>query len=143
MIINLDNFEEIVNPAVYDRGMECKYNKAIESIEEVETNSFNATVSGSQNYTVNVALSKADELLTFGCTCPFDSSAICKHIVAVLLLIKEKKKENKIIPKGDLFKISTKLEQFGKKELGQLLLELAKSDVNIRDRILYELGLAV
>ncbi len=141
MNINLANFETIVDPVIYERGLQCKSGGAIISVEAIDDNHFNAVVSGSEDYVVNIALSKKEELFTFDCSCPFNASPVCKHLVAVLLLLKEKKNKNTPIPKADLFLINNTLKDRSKKELEQLLLNLAKSDILIKGRILKELGL--
>ncbi len=141
MNVNLDNFETIVDPVIFDRGLKCKNEGAILRVEAIDNFNFNAVVTGSEHYFVNIALTKNGDLFTFDCTCPFNTSAICKHMVALLLFLKETKKEGIQIPKGDLFRISSVLDHWNKEELAQLLVNLAKSDNKAKDRILKELDL--
>jgi len=141
MNINLENFKIIVDPVVYDRGLEYSSKDLILHLESIDSNNFNAVVSGTENYTVNITLGLEEKILTFECSCPFNSSPICKHIVAVLLLIKEKKDNNIAIPKGSLSKINNSLNDFSKEELSQLVLNLAKSNPRIKNKVLHELGI--
>jgi uncharacterized Zn finger protein len=56
---------------------------------DIDGDSVDATVQGSRGYEVSVEL---DDLRT-RCTCPYDYAGDCKHIVAVLLAVRERANE--------------------------------------------------
>lgn len=94
--MTLSNFENYVPSKILARGEEYYITDAIESLEEVSPGVWNATVIGSDEYSVNVCL-KGDEVISWDCDCPYDGD-LCKHVVAVLLTIRNNKKKKCFTP---------------------------------------------
>ena len=140
MNVNIDNFEGIVDPKVLDRGINYLENGSVTEIEELDKNDFNAIVMGTEVYSVNIVLNKKEELFTHECNCPYDFGPICKHKVAVLLLIRRNKRDGTVLKKGNLTKIKQELKSYQKNELLQLIMNLAKSNIRTRNSLLFELG---
>ena len=57
---------------------------------------FFATVLGTEDYTVEVTL-EDDKVMDYICDCPYEGD-MCKHVVATLLTIRERKKTEKFSP---------------------------------------------
>lgn len=98
-MFSLDNFESHIDSKIVARGLAYHQDQAVGSLEETSQGKWEAVVSGSANYEVDVQL-KAREVINWQCDCPFDGPA-CKHVVAVLFTLREempaaaKKKEGK------------------------------------------------
>ena len=140
-IVDISNFLKIVDPKVLERGKTYLDDGTIVELEELGQHDFNAIVLGSEAYNVNIVLNSQGELFTHSCNCPYDASAICKHKVAVLLLIQQMKREQQVFEKGNLTAIKKELQAYPQEELVQLLMTFAKSDLKLRKRLLFELGL--
>ena len=94
-MITLDNFEHLVPFKIWQRGMDYYEDGAVSALEETSPDKWTATVEGTECYTVEVSLN-GDEVEAWECDCPYDMGDICKHIVAVVMAIRdEKEKGNK------------------------------------------------
>ncbi|MDR0729263.1 MAG: SWIM zinc finger family protein [Prevotellaceae bacterium] len=62
----------------------------IDNIGQDQPDTWTAEVSGSSLYSVEIKL-ESDEIVSWNCNCPYDYGDICKHVVAVLLYIKNNK----------------------------------------------------
>lgn len=94
-MITLDNFEHLVPFKIWQRGMDYYEDGAVSALEEISPGEWTATVEGTECYTVEISLN-GDEVEAWECDCPYDMGDICKHIVAVVMAIRdEKKKSNK------------------------------------------------
>jgi len=92
MKITLENFETTINPVIVRRGKEYFCDNALTSLEQIKTGEWSASVEGSEIYKVQVLLKDAD-VISCLCSCPYDLGPVCKHVVAVLLAIREKLKK--------------------------------------------------
>jgi len=90
--MNLNNFHKHIPPAIYNRGEEYYENDMIDHIEHVHPDTWNAEVVGNDIYSVEIKL-KGNDILSWACGCPYDHGDICKHVVAVLLHIKDSRSE--------------------------------------------------
>lgn len=80
-------------PLVFKRGSEYFMQRRIKSIQfNQEKITFDAAVFGTRLYDVNIRFDRNGDLQHAHCTCSdyIRSATICKHIAAVLLLIKDK-----------------------------------------------------
>lgn len=94
-MITLENFEHHVPFKIWQRGMDYYEDGAVSALEETSPGEWTATVEGTECYTVEISLN-GDEVEAWDCDCPYDMGDICKHIVAVVIAIRdEKKKSNK------------------------------------------------
>lgn len=142
MIFTINNLEEFLDPTLLQRGMAYLEQDAITEVEEFNKNEFAAIIQGTTVYNVNIRINSTSELLTHVCNCPY-SGPICKHKVAVLLKIKENKKNGTPFTAGKLTQIKDELNNRNNAELNQLLLVLAKSNINTRNQILRLLDIAL
>lgn len=89
-MLTLSNFEKQINDTVLKRGKNYYEQGMVVELEESADNLWQAEVTGSDTYAVEVTLlnNKKNEIDDYSCSCPFEG-IICKHVVAVLLAIKE------------------------------------------------------
>ena len=92
MNITLDNFENYVPFKVLARGLEYFEGGAVVSLEEVSEGQWEAEVEGTVMYEVTVTIDDIGNI-SWDCNCPYDMGAMCKHVVAVLLAIREERKK--------------------------------------------------
>ena len=100
MSLNLENFDIDEDNTIIERGKEYYESGAIISVEEVIKGEWEAAVSGTNIYDVEIELS-GKKILSTDCSCPyFREHDDCKHVVAVLFAIRDKKanssKEKKV-----------------------------------------------
>lgn len=77
----------------YMAGQEYFKNRRIKSVQyNQERRTFTATVLGTKLYTLHMKFDMGGKLTDADCTCPFDKDrwGCCKHMIAVLMLIREK-----------------------------------------------------
>jgi SWIM zinc finger len=89
-MLTLSNFEKHINDTVLKRGKNYYEQGMVVELEESADNLWQAEVTGSDTYAVEIAIlnNKKKIIDDYSCTCPFEG-IICKHVVAVLLAIKE------------------------------------------------------
>ena len=87
--MNLNDFENYIDPVIYQRGEEYFDLGAVEKLKE-SGNKWEAVVEGTDYYQVSVQLDQDNEIITSRCNCPYDHGPICKHQVAVFLAIAAK-----------------------------------------------------
>lgn len=88
MKILLSEFEDYVSPKIVARGENYYWEGAVFQLEEKSPGEWVAGVHGSEDYRVEVSL-EDDCLNYWECDCPYEGE-FCKHVVAVLLAIREK-----------------------------------------------------
>lgn len=88
MKILLSEFEDYVPSKIVARGEDYYWAGAVFRLEEKTPGEWVAGVHGSEDYRVEVGL-EDDCLDYWECNCPYDGE-FCKHVVAVLLAIREK-----------------------------------------------------
>ena len=89
MNITLDNFEHHVPFKIWQRGMDYYDEGGVIDLEEVTPGEWEATVEGSMDYRVELSLNGRD-VESWSCDCPYDYGDICKHVVAVVLAVRDK-----------------------------------------------------
>lgn len=80
-------------PAAYTKGLQYYKQKRVSRLTfDPSINKFKATINGTHMYNAEVTFNKAGNYMHGSCTCPASSSfyGCCKHIVALLIDIKEK-----------------------------------------------------
>lgn len=141
MTITINNIEDFVDTFLLERGKAFIENGTIIEIEELYENDFTALMKGTDIYPVNIRINKESVLLTHACNCPYNSGPICKHKVALILQIRENKRNGIPYKEGELTRIKKELKSCKKEELEQLILLLAKSSVATRKQLLFQLGI--
>ena len=76
-----------------ERGISYYRQGAVRNLEEDSPEEWVATVLGTEDYTVEVTL-EDDKVMDYICDCPYEGD-MCKHVVATLLTIRERKKTEK------------------------------------------------
>ncbi|MGD9733491.1 MAG: SWIM zinc finger domain-containing protein [Desulfamplus sp.] len=131
MPITESDIQKLANSKSYKRGKEYFTSNAILDLKK-RGNSLVAEVEGSDYdpYQVRVELDK-DSILSTHCTCPYDGSGVCKHIVAVLLKYLNSNKESiEEFPTVDEI-----VDKLGESDLRTILIELLKSEPDLIDRV--------
>ena len=101
-----------------------------------------AEVSGSEEapYLVELDFSEEGEVEDWSCDCPYEWGPVCKHTVAVLLVIqKEPPERHKKRSKAPKIDIRPLLERAEKSQLAALILEHGQEDLRFQSRVLVEL----
>lgn len=86
--MELASFENHIGNKILQRGKAYYEDGHVESLEEVENGVWSATVLGSDDYFVELEISKQGNVIDYQCDCPYDGD-ICKHVVAVLYAIRD------------------------------------------------------
>ena len=86
--INLNNFEQLIDTRILERGFEYYENDLILSIEQIENGYWEAIVKGSEDYEVMVRVTALGNIIESSCSCPYDLSEHCKHEVAIFNFLK-------------------------------------------------------
>ncbi|MCY9692280.1 SWIM zinc finger family protein [Paenibacillus alginolyticus] len=87
--MKLKVIENSIDPIILERGERYRENGHILSIKEVGPGLYRAEVEGNELYDVEVHLGSRGEVVYTECDCPYDMGAICKHVAAVLLEIRD------------------------------------------------------
>ena len=84
----IDEFLEYVEPRIFTRGEDYYENGMVKKVIKSDGH-YTAKVSGSNTtpYTVKIFFDKDETIEDWSCSCPYDFSDVCKHIVALLLAI--------------------------------------------------------
>jgi len=96
--VNIHNIDRYVSSAIYQKGVDYFRKKKVKGLDEISPGEWMASVAGSNNtYSVDVHIDD-DNITHWSCDCPFDTGDMCKHVVATILRIKEKKGVNSPAP---------------------------------------------
>jgi hypothetical protein len=127
-MLTLRKFELQISDKIIHRGREYYENDAVVDLEETEKDCWHAEVIGTDTYEVEVVLSGKDKIKSYSCDCPYDGD-ICKHIVAVLFLLREEFTNNTILktslPKTDFSQL---LQKISLEEYQEFILTHASKD---------------
>jgi uncharacterized Zn finger protein len=85
--MKLSNFEQHINSTILQHGQ--TYINAIITLEEISTGEWEASVEGTDSYTVTVELSDNDIKVHY-CDCPYNWGDVCKHEVAVFYALRDR-----------------------------------------------------
>ncbi|HOF99790.1 MAG TPA: hypothetical protein PKW29_01665 [Clostridia bacterium] len=86
--MNLDDFEQHIEPAILKRGRDYYKSGAVVSLREMGDGVYQAEVRGSETYTVDVELDGQGGVAYTVCDCPYNLGAYCKHQAAALLALR-------------------------------------------------------
>ncbi|WP_195571232.1 SWIM zinc finger family protein [Bacteroides nordii] len=111
-MMTLSNFENFVPPHIWMRGEEYFESGAVTELEETELGEWIAQVEGTKDYEVEVSI-EGKEIVYWDCDCPYDGD-ICKHVVAVILAIRENKSKEKRFLSAKEVKIMEKQKKMSK-----------------------------
>lgn len=106
MNLLLHNFETIIESRFVDRRLDYWLNGAVISLEKVKNNVCKSKVEGSIIYHARIKL-QDEKVVSWNCDCPFDGT-VCKHITAMLFVIKYRLKETgKILEQSEISETET------------------------------------
>ena len=88
MEIPLHQFEQIISETILKRGLSYFKNGYVSDFAEISNGEYEATVSGTEEYTVRLKI-KNDVIVEHFCDCPYDMGPVCKHIVASIFYLKQ------------------------------------------------------
>ncbi len=88
MQIPLDQFEQYIDETILKRGLSYFQRGYVHESEEISPGVFEATVTGSENYTVQLVIRKHN-ITDYACDCPYDAGPVCKHIAAVIFYLQQ------------------------------------------------------
>jgi len=91
MSTSLWNFESKVSSSIVDRGRSYHRRDRVLRLQELAEGEWQAHVKGTNDkYEVNISM-EGDTLTNWDCSCPYDWDSMCKHVVATLFKIREKR----------------------------------------------------
>ncbi len=109
-------------------------------LEESDDGCYEATVAGTDDYSISVTLQKNGEISKLSCDCPYEFGNICKHEVAVLLAVKKNMKQPAAQKprksKNEKANLKELLEAQTKETLAALLYSMAEDDRALRQTLL-------
>ncbi len=121
-------------PKIFDRALDYYHNNAIRYIS-VKDNEIHASVegSGAEPYKQIIKGSVSGIITSASCTCPYDMGGYCKHIIAVLLALADKKQGDLKGDNGkpeviDINDVADFLKGKSKKELTEIILKQTEKD---------------
>lgn len=148
MDIPLKLIKQFVDDRILARGLRYFEDGSVLGIDETDTGVYEAIVSGSEAYTVTVALRK-DTMVAHNCDCPYDMGPICKHIVAVVFYLQRHTLDNALSKNTNskkkktmsvLQQVTTLLEKISHKELMAFVVENSKTDKKFRNYFMVSFG---
>lgn len=144
MRIPINEFEQIIDKRILKRGLSYFKDGAISDFSEISTGEYEAIVSGTEEYTVQIEI-RNNTILEHHCDCPFDMGPVCKHVVAVIFRLQQDELElnqsNITIPKKKKTKsvsrqVNELLDAISHKELIEFVQENSKRDKKFRNSFL-------
>ncbi|RIJ63511.1 hypothetical protein CW357_06800 [Rummeliibacillus sp. TYF005] len=128
--MNLTNFQNYISSTIVKRGKNYFKNGHIVELTQLTNTDWEATVEGTDDYTVHVKLSSEEEITSSRCNCPYDGT-YCKHEVAVFYALQDEPKMVLNHPP-----LETILIEQTKDSLIHFLLDVAHEDSHFQQRIL-------
>lgn len=149
MRIPLNEFEQLIDETILKRGLAYFKGGAITDFSEVSNGEYEALVSGTEDYTVQLEV-KNNVVIEHNCDCPYDMGAVCKHVVAVIFHLQQdelelnesspnslqKKKKSKTVNQ----QVKDLLKAISHNELIEFVEENCKKDKKFRNYFLASFG---
>lgn len=132
-------FENSIEKKILDRGFDYYEQEHVEDVEALGNGEFSAIVEGSEDYDVFIKIEN-DKITEYACTCPYDYSNVCKHIVAVLYHIRDAemhKEEYFSTIEDDLIEV---MKTIPARELYTFIINYAKRNRKFREDFFEEFG---
>lgn len=117
--------------AVFERGRNYREEGRVQRLDRFD-DTISATVRGTHHY--DVAVDVGADSVDARCTCPYEGTGECKHVVAVLLELKER------LPEDDAERIDPLVEDVPPTDLRKFLREALAWDPDLRERFLVRFG---
>ncbi len=148
MKIPLNEFEQLIHERILKRGLSYFKEGAIADFSEISTGEYEAIVSGTEEYTVQLEISN-NTITEHNCDCPYDLGPVCKHVVAVIFhlqqdelelnqpsISKPRKKKTKSVSQ----QVKELLNAISHNELIDFVQENSKKDKKFRNYFLASFG---
>ena len=132
--MTINNFEEIIDTHLLERGLQYYQEGNILTIEQVDKGFWEAIVSGTENYQVSIILSE-DQIIKSNCSCPYDLSEYCKHQIALFNFLKYSDLAKKS-HSGKIEKIQNIINTFSNEKLKTVLFNILKENKGMRNDFL-------
>lgn len=147
MEIQLDRFEEQIDEVILQRGLNYFRKGYVTDVEEIGYGDYEATVEGSDLYTVHLHIEKGI-VTEYDCDCPYDQGPVCKHIVAVLFYLQQdvlhleedhptKKTTKKAKKPSEMEQVDKILHLLPHEELKAFVRDYCKKDKQVRGQFLF------
>jgi len=145
MKIILSKFESVIDPVIVSRGEEYFYDEAVRGLKQLKDGEWVASVEGTEVYKVRISF-KGKSIHDHSCSCPYDMGPVCKHVVAVLFMIREGsedslkvKKKQKLTSKSSAKSTGETFEQMvscmPREDLNAIIIDYAGRESGIVDYI--------
>lgn len=144
MRIPLNQFERVANDTILKRGLSYYRNGHVTDITKLSDYEYEAVVFGTEKYKVEIRI-EFDTLVKAQCDCISDQGSICKHIVALILYLKQnnfnlsnqsesstKMKKSKSV----LLQFSEILEKLSHKELKEFIIAQGNTNEQFKNLFL-------
>lgn len=149
MQIPLDQFEQVIDEKILQRGLTYFKKGLVHELEEVSPNTYEAIVEGTEDYTVRLTVEN-NVVTDYSCDCPYDLGPVCKHVAAVIFSLQEEElgltKKTKKAAKSGVKKsksVATQIEELMDKasieELKELIRTEAAKNAIFRNHVLSHL----
>lgn len=146
MQIPLNQFEQLIDETILERGLSYFKKGHVHEPEEISLGEYEATVEGSEDYTVEFTL-KNGVITEYVCDCPYDMGPVCKHVAAVIFYLQQdefeldkkanKKQKSKSVKRKTVAQqVDELLEKTTLDELKQFVREKALVNVPFRNLFL-------
>ncbi len=148
MKIPLNEFEQLIDEKILKRGLSYFKGGAITDFSEISNGEYEAIVSGTEEYTVQLEISN-NTLTEHNCNCPYDMGPVCKHVVAIIFHLKQdelglnqpsiskpRKKKTKSVSQ----QVKELLKTISHNELIDFVQENSKTDKKFRNYFLASFG---
>lgn len=147
MEIQLDRFEEQIDEVILQRGLNYFRKGYVTDVEEIGYGDYEATVEGSDLYTVHLHIEKGI-VTEYDCDCPYDQGPVCKHIAAVLFYLQQdmlyleedfptKKTTKKAKKPSEMEQVDKILHLLPHEELKAFVRDYCKKDKQVRGQFLF------
>ena len=152
MQIPLDQFEQVIDEKILQRGLTYFKKGHVQELEEISPNTYEAIVEGTEDYTVRLTVEN-NVVTEYSCDCPYDLGPVCKHVAAVIFSLQEEelgltkiKGKTKKAAKSGVKKsksVATQIDELMDKasvdELKELIRTEAKKNAMFRNHVLSHL----
>lgn len=142
MELTLANFEQLIDPAILQRGRDYCDGGHVVDLEEIEAGCWQALVEGTETYRVSITIAPHAGL-DWSCDCPYEWGPLCKHIAATLYALESatappspRKSKPRRQRKTRAARIREALGPLSREERYDLLLELALDDRDLAHLVL-------
>jgi len=139
------DIKDMVDSSIFSRGKSYYNDGLVLDLKQEKENEIRAKVKGSYAYSYLVKIYKEGNSLKGYCDCSYDGT--CKHIIAMLLTIKDAEEltESIVLTHGD--RVIRHLESFSKRKLINLVMEFApesfKKEIILKDTPIEEFNIRI